>query len=80
MIRRLGGRRWWLLHRLIYVSAVSGVAHYLWLVKADTLRPLAYGMILTTLLVFAHGTQRNSGSQAVAGMASRRISRSFQIS
>jgi hypothetical protein len=57
MIRRLGGRRWQLLHRLIYVSAVSRVAHYLWLVKADTLRPLAYGMILTTLLVFAHGTR-----------------------
>jgi len=52
MIRSLGGRRWRILHRLIYVSAVSGVAHYLWLVKADTLRPLAYGMILATLLGF----------------------------
>ena len=49
-IRRLGGKRWQLLHRLIYVSAVCGVIHYLWLVKADIRKPLQYGMILTVLL------------------------------
>ena len=32
-IRRLGGKRWQLLHRLVYVSAAAGVAHYYWLVK-----------------------------------------------
>ena len=52
MIQRLGGRRWRLLHRLIYVSAASAVVHYLWLVKADTLRPVAYGTILAALLGF----------------------------
>jgi sulfoxide reductase heme-binding subunit YedZ len=52
MIRRLGGRRWRLLHRLIYASALGGVVHYLWLVKADTERPLTYGAILATLLGF----------------------------
>ena len=52
MIRLLGGRRWRLLHRLIYVSAASAVVHYLWLVKADTLRPVAYGTILAALLGF----------------------------
>src|SRR6202453_3276826 len=30
-IRRLGGRRWQMLHRLVYVSAVAGVIHYYWL-------------------------------------------------
>jgi sulfoxide reductase heme-binding subunit YedZ len=50
-IRRLGGKRWNLLHRLIYVSAVLGVIHYLWLVKADTIRPIRYGMIIGVLLV-----------------------------
>ncbi len=50
-IRRLGGKRWNLLHRLIYVSAVLGVIHYLWLVKADTLRPVRYGLIIGGLLV-----------------------------
>jgi sulfoxide reductase heme-binding subunit YedZ len=52
MIRRLGGRRWRLLHRLVYASALGGVAHYLWLVKADTLRPATYATILVILLVF----------------------------
>ena len=49
-IRRLGGRRWNLLHRLIYVSATAGVIHYLWLVKADIRKPLRYAAILTVLL------------------------------
>ena len=33
-IRRLGGRRWQLLHRAIYFSAIAGVIHYYWLVKS----------------------------------------------
>jgi sulfoxide reductase heme-binding subunit YedZ len=49
-IRRLGGKRWQLLHRLIYVTAICGVVHYLWLVKADRNRPLTYGAILVVLL------------------------------
>jgi sulfoxide reductase heme-binding subunit YedZ len=48
-IRRLGGRRWQQLHRLIYVTACAGVIHYLWLVKADTSRPLRYAAILAVL-------------------------------
>jgi sulfoxide reductase heme-binding subunit YedZ len=48
-IRRLGGKRWQALHRLIYVSAILGVIHYLWLVKADRTKPLEYGLILTVL-------------------------------
>jgi sulfoxide reductase heme-binding subunit YedZ len=51
-IGRLGGRRWQMLHRLIYVSAIAGVLHYLWLVKLDVRPPLAYGTILAGLLVF----------------------------
>lgn len=50
MIRRLGGRRWALLHRLVYLSAVGGVVHYLWKVKADTRDPLAYAAVLAVLL------------------------------
>lgn len=49
MIRRLG-RRWQYLHRLVYVSAVCGVIHYYWLVKADVRRPLIYAAIIGTLL------------------------------
>jgi methionine sulfoxide reductase heme-binding subunit len=49
-IRRLGGKRWNLLHRAIYLTAVCGVIHYLWLVKSDINRPMTYGAILAVLL------------------------------
>lgn len=49
-IRRLGGKRWQALHRLIYFSAVAGVIHYWWLVKADIRDPMKYGAILAVLL------------------------------
>jgi sulfoxide reductase heme-binding subunit YedZ len=49
-IRRLGGKRWLALHRLIYVAAIAGVIHYLWLVKADIREPLEYGAVLALLL------------------------------
>jgi methionine sulfoxide reductase heme-binding subunit len=52
MIRRLGGKRWNQLHRLIYISAIAGVIHYWWLVKADIRRPLAYAAVVATLLIF----------------------------
>ncbi len=51
-IRRLGGKHWQTLHRLIYVSAIAGVIHYLWLVKADIREPLEYGAILAVLLSY----------------------------
>ena len=50
MIRRLGGKRWQRLHRLIYASAVAGVIHYLWLVKSDIRKPLAYAAVVALLL------------------------------
>jgi methionine sulfoxide reductase heme-binding subunit len=50
MIRRLG-RRWQMIHRLIYFSAIAGVIHYLWLVKADITQPVIYGVILGVLLL-----------------------------
>jgi sulfoxide reductase heme-binding subunit YedZ len=49
-IRRLGGRNWNLLHRLIYFSAIAGVVHYIWLVKADIRKPLQYALVLALLL------------------------------
>jgi len=49
-IRKLGGKRWQTLHRLIYFSAAAGVIHYIWLVKADLRKPLEYALILGVLL------------------------------
>ena len=51
-IRRLGGKRWQKLHRLIYFSATAGVIHFIWLVKADLRRPLTYGAVLAVLLAY----------------------------
>src|ERR1043165_8257263 len=44
MIRRLG-KRWTTLHRLIYISAIAGVIHYWWLVKADVRKPAYYAVV-----------------------------------
>ena len=52
MIKRLGGKWWQRLHRLVYAIAIGGVVHYLWLVKADIQQPLLYGGILGVLLVY----------------------------
>jgi sulfoxide reductase heme-binding subunit YedZ len=50
MQRRLGGRRWQRLHRLVYLIAVGGVVHYWWLVKKDITQPLIYALVLALLL------------------------------
>src|ERR1700755_2261582 len=49
-IRRLGGRRWNLLHRLVYLTGMLGPLHYWWLVKADINRPLTYAAVVALLL------------------------------
>lgn len=49
-IRRLGGKKWNTLHRLVYVSGIAGVVHYYWLVKADVRSPLLYAAIVAVLL------------------------------
>jgi methionine sulfoxide reductase heme-binding subunit len=51
MMRRLG-RRWQLLHRLVYVCAGLAVLHFIWLVKADLSEPLIYLGVLLALLGF----------------------------
>jgi sulfoxide reductase heme-binding subunit YedZ len=50
-IWRLGGRKWQLLHRLIYFSAAAGVVHYFWRVKLDVQSPVIYAVLLGTLLL-----------------------------
>jgi methionine sulfoxide reductase heme-binding subunit len=54
-IRRLGGRRWRILHRAIYISAVCGVIHYYWLVKSAVTRPIFYGVLVSLLLAWRVG-------------------------
>lgn len=52
MVKRVGGKRWRRLHRLVYVAAVTGVLHFWLLVKSDTRLPITFGFVL--LLLLAH--------------------------
>jgi methionine sulfoxide reductase heme-binding subunit len=51
MVRRLGGRAWRRLHRLVYAAGILAVLHFLWLVKRDRTEPLLYGAVLAVLLL-----------------------------
>lgn len=50
-IRKLGGKRWQALHRLAYVSAISGVVHYWWIVKSGVRTPITLTVVLAVLLL-----------------------------
>jgi sulfoxide reductase heme-binding subunit YedZ len=52
MVKRLGGKRWAKLHRLVYLAAIAGVIHFWMLVKSDTRLPLTFAFILLFLLGF----------------------------
>lgn len=68
MIKRLGGKRWALLHRAVYVAAILGALHYYMLVKSDLRLPLTFAFVLAVLLGFrifakyyqSHGQTSNS--------------------
>ena len=51
-IRRMGGKRWQLLHRLVYLTGIAGVVHYYWLVKSDIREPVFYGVLVGVLLLY----------------------------
>lgn len=72
-IRRMGGRRWAMLHRLIYVTAVAGVIHFWWLVKSDIHLPLEYAAVMAVLLgwrIFNH--YANKPARVPAAIAARK--------
>jgi sulfoxide reductase heme-binding subunit YedZ len=69
-MRRLG-RRWQILHRLVYAAGIAGVVHFVWLVKADLAEPLAYAALLAGLL----GYRAWHRAAARAGRASSAPSR-----
>ncbi len=51
MIKRLGGKNWNRLHKLVYLSVSLGIVHYWWQVKQGVLAPLPITLILTGLFV-----------------------------
>jgi len=73
MIRRLGGKRWRLLHRLVYLCAIGGVVHYWWLVKKDLTNPITFAVLLALLfgirLIYAYASlqkQRQTNSPTLS--------------
>lgn len=50
-IRALGGKSWNRLHRLVYLAAITGIAHYWWQVKPGVLTPLGITIVLAVLLL-----------------------------
>jgi methionine sulfoxide reductase heme-binding subunit len=50
MVKRLGGKRWMRLHRLVYLAGAGGVLHFWMLVKSDVRLPLTFGFLLLLLL------------------------------
>ena len=51
MVKRIGARRWKLLHRLAYVAGALAVVHFFLRVKKDVTEPVAYGAVLALLLL-----------------------------
>jgi sulfoxide reductase heme-binding subunit YedZ len=69
-MRRLG-RRWQLLHRLVYPAALLGCLHFLWLVKADWREPALYIALFATLMAWRWRRARKpAGRVATAGAGS----------
>ena len=52
MVKRLGGKRWARLHRIVYAAGILGVLHYYMLVNADVRLPLTFAFLLAVLLGF----------------------------
>jgi sulfoxide reductase heme-binding subunit YedZ len=52
MVKRLGGKRWVRLHRMVYLAGAFGVLHYYMLVKSDVRPPLTFAFVLAVLLGF----------------------------
>jgi sulfoxide reductase heme-binding subunit YedZ len=50
-IRKLGGKRWNRLHKLVYFAAVCGIIHYWWQVKPGVLSPMRLTIVLSVLLL-----------------------------
>jgi sulfoxide reductase heme-binding subunit YedZ len=61
MTKRLGARRWKLLHRLAYVAGVLAVIHFVWRVKRDFTQPAVYVLVLAALLLARLLARRRQG-------------------
>jgi methionine sulfoxide reductase heme-binding subunit len=68
MVKRLGGRRWARLHRIVYAAGVLGVLHYYMLVKSDVRLPVTFAFLLFLLLGFRLFVKYYASQSRVAGV------------
>ena len=69
MIKRLGGKRWQRLHRLVYISGILGVIHFWMIVKSDIFYPAIFGLVLVSLLgyrIYLKTKPRLAGARSTA--------------
>ncbi|NQU57753.1 MAG: sulfoxide reductase heme-binding subunit YedZ [Rhodospirillales bacterium] len=59
MVKKMGAKRWRMLHRSVYVAALGGVFHYWMMVKADLIGPIIHAAILGLLLGYRLLKSRN---------------------
>ncbi|HEU5218303.1 MAG TPA: protein-methionine-sulfoxide reductase heme-binding subunit MsrQ [Gemmatimonadales bacterium] len=69
MVRRLGGKRWQAIHRLVYLAAVLAIVHFLWSQKKDISLPVKYAGVLAVLLLYRLLTIRRRGTRAARNAA-----------
>ena len=68
MVKRLGGKRWARLHRIVYASGVLGVLHYYMLVKSDVRLPLTFAFLVFLLLGFRLFVRYYTSQERVFGV------------
>jgi sulfoxide reductase heme-binding subunit YedZ len=71
MVKRLGGKRWSKLHKLVYLTAIGGVVHYYMLVKSDTRQPLTFAFVLALLLGYRIYAANQTPKSRVLGIGGR---------
>jgi len=75
-IRKLGGKNWNRLHKLVYAAAICGVIHYWWQVKTGVITPLTITLVLAVLFLARPATswlQRRKARAAVALSAASKV-------
>jgi len=68
MVKRLGGKRWARLHRIVYGAGIFGVLHYYMLVKSDVRLPLTFAFLLALLLGFRLFAKHYASQPRVSGV------------
>jgi len=72
MVKRLGGKRWARLHRIVYASGVLGVLHYYMLVKSDVRLPLTFAFLVFLLLGFRLFVRYYTSQERIFGVTPHR--------